>query len=93
MIENEVGGIDTIKPIEVKEKITRLANLSNDLYKKNNELLELISDKAKLKKMSYCAKDVRTKMQEVRVLSDAIEGIIPKDKWPIPTYEDILYGI
>ena len=43
--------------------------------------------------MSYCSKVVREKMLSVRKISDTIEGIIPKDKWAIPTYEDILYGI
>ncbi|MCQ2911368.1 MAG: glutamine synthetase III [Clostridia bacterium] len=82
-----------LKLNEVDDKIVNLTNLSNELYKNNNELYELIADKKMMEDMSYCSKVVREKMLSVRKISDTIEGIIPKDKWAIPTYEDILYGI
>ena len=32
-------------------------------------------------------------MGEVRAVADALEGIVPSDLWPIPTYEDLLFNI
>ncbi len=36
--------------------------------------------------------DMRDKMEEVRQYSDALEGHIPEDIWPYPTYIDILHS-
>ncbi len=32
-------------------------------------------------------------MEEVRKFADSLEQVIPKDIWPIPTYNDLLYSI
>ena len=47
--------------------------------------IENINEKAKV-----CKEHIKDKMEKTRELVDNLESNVPKEYWPIPTYEDIL---
>jgi glutamine synthetase len=41
--------------------------------------------------MQFCAKEIRSLMDEVRVHADALEADIADDQWPLPKYREMLF--
>ncbi len=41
--------------------------------------------------LQYCAKDIRSLMDEVRGYADALEEEVADDMWPLPTYQEMLF--
>jgi len=41
--------------------------------------------------MQFCAKTIRSLMDEARSHVDALEGVVADDLWPLPTYQEMLY--
>ena len=41
--------------------------------------------------MQFCAKDIRTRMDEVRSHADLLEAEIADELWPLPKYQEMLY--
>jgi glutamine synthetase len=46
-----------------------------------------------LDKAHYFKDSVLTKMDELRVISDEVESIVPSKHWSFPTYGDLLFSI
>ncbi len=84
------------------------APVQEDLLKKIGSLLQssyktlakLEGAVAKAQKIAECVKkaesyrdNVVTAMQELRADIDALEMLVPKDMWPVPTYADLLFKL
>ncbi|MEH6455005.1 MAG: glutamine synthetase III [Cocleimonas sp.] len=41
--------------------------------------------------MQFCAKTIRSLMDEARANVDALESVVADDLWPLPTYQEMLY--
>jgi glutamine synthetase len=65
---------------------------------KNLGKLEAATAKAQetadtVKKAEICRDKVITAMQSLRVDIDALEMMIPRDMWPVPTYTELLFKL
>ena len=72
-------------------KTIKLAEELNDEIEDLNkeiEKLEAIEDVEK--KAKYASDKLKDKMEELRNTVDTLEGILPSNYWPMPTYEEIL---
>ena len=89
--EKNIGNINT----ETEEKILKGINEKiKSIYESLDTLkqvvlqtknIENINEKAKV-----CKEHIKDKMEKTRELVDNLESNVPKEYWPIPTYEDIL---
>ncbi|MBQ4346134.1 MAG: glutamine synthetase III [Oscillospiraceae bacterium] len=82
----------------VEEAIAAEVNdLTACLYDAVNELAAKINDIARcegaLETASYIRKNIVPAMERLRTPADALELLVPADKWPFPSYSDILYNI
>ena len=79
------------------ETLKRLSDISSSIYKSVNKLYIQDKDANKISDISECAnkyKDIVLEtMNKVRILVDEAETIMPKEYWPYPTYEDILFSV
>jgi glutamine synthetase len=41
--------------------------------------------------MTFCAGDIRSLMDEVRLHADALEGEVADELWPLPKYQEMLF--
>ena len=48
---------------------------------------------SKLRKAEYTRDNVVPAMTRVRAAGDALETIVGKDYWPMPTYQDLLTSV
>ncbi|MDC7228274.1 MAG: glutamine synthetase III [Spirochaetales bacterium] len=80
-----------------EKTMMKLSENVNGLMETVEELKALIAkagDEEDVKKAaSLFRNEVFAKMGEVREYGDALEEIIPKDEWPFPTYEDLLFRL
>ena len=80
-----------------EKTLMKLSDNVNCLMEKVEELKALITkagDEEDVKKAaSLFRNEVFVKMGEVRECGDALEEIIPKDEWPFPSYEDLLFRL
>lgn len=65
---------------------------------KETELLKMLVSKAAdesnvKKKASIYRNEVFVKMAELRAFGDTLEEMIPKDSWPFPIYENLLFSL
>jgi glutamine synthetase len=44
-----------------------------------------------VKEATYFCDVVLPAMKEVRDVADTLEGLVARDRWPLPIYEDILF--
>lgn len=79
------------------DTLKKLSDISSNIYKFVNELSIQDKDANKISDISECAnkyKDIVLEtMHKVRILVDEAETIMPKEYWPYPTYEDILFSV
>ena len=74
-----------------------LASLSNDIYfvRKNVMELEAKLDEAHAldleKKTAFLFKTVKPQMEHVRKHIDALESVMPDDRWLLPKYREMLF--
>ena len=72
-------------------KTTTLINKMVEEEKLLNEFAKELDGKNDLEqKANYCSNEIKNKMQELRLAVDSLEGIVPKEYWPMPTYSDLL---
>ena len=76
---------------------TKLTDLIDGLYDAV-ETLDVIMMEARnyqeIQKLAeYSKGTIIPAMQNVRVLSDAIETIVAKDVWPLPPYSELLFNV
>ena len=81
--------------LKVEEAIlTKLSAQTDALYMAIEALDKVIagqnSEKGMLEQATYCRDAIIAAMTELRKHADALEGIVAKKYWPMPTYQDIL---
>ncbi len=80
-----------------EKTLLKLSANVNGMMEKVEELKALIAkaggEDEVAKAASIFRKEVFVKMGEVRGYGDALEEIIPKDEWPFPSYEDLLFRL
>ena len=78
----------------LEQDIERITDLTNDLVMEvknlEEDILKLSSINALEKKAEFCSEDMKNQMQKLREIVDGLEGIVPKEYWPMPTYFDLL---
>ena len=78
----------------LEETLEKLVKFSNEIVNKNKELEKGLKELEKIssieKKADYASIELKKQMEELRNVVDTLEGILPKEYWPIPTYFDIL---
>ena len=74
--------------------LTKLSAQTDALYMSIESLDKAIagqnSEKGMLEQATYCRDAIIAAMTELRKHADALEGIVAKKYWPMPTYQDIL---
>ncbi len=86
---NKVKGLSFLEEI-----LEKLVKYSNEIVNKNKELEKGLKELGKISsienKADYASTELKKQMEELRNVVDTLEGILPKEYWPIPTYFDIL---
>ena len=87
--------IDKSKELSfLKDKLGNIAKLVKQLDVETNnlskELDKLLSIKEIDKKAYYCSNEIKDQMKKLREIADTLEGLVPKEYWPMPTYSDLL---
>lgn len=80
-----------------EKRAKRIAELSAELYDEVEKLEKVLAEAQEVEDAFTQAKAYREKvfvqMAAVRVPADAIEMLVAKDSWPLPTYEDLLFRL
>lgn len=86
----KASGINS--PLE--EKILFNINEPLEFVSSHLETLENLIDKVPVsekEKAQYASDELLPLMEAIRTLTDSIEQNIPKDFWPLPDYNDLLF--
>ena len=79
------------------ETVWRLSEITTELHYKAEELGKAVEAAAEydnvLEKAVFLKDTVLPKMEEIRERADELELIVPRDKWPFPTYGDLLFSV
>ncbi|MDY2656065.1 MAG: glutamine synthetase III [Candidatus Limiplasma sp.] len=80
-----------------KALLSSLTVQTNALYKATDRLEAVLRDcdtgADMLARARYTRDQVITAMNDVRAAGDALEGIVGKNYWPMPTYQDLLMSV
>ena len=74
---------------QISEGIDKLVTLDKEMFDlrvKGNELTN-----AKKQAALYCDK-VKPLMDEMREITDSLEGIVDDELWPLPKYREMLFS-
>lgn len=78
----------------LKDKENYISNALNLLNEKTEKLQYLIDKEADTKsleeKAEYCSDVLKAEMEELRQIVDELEGVLPAEYWPMPTYSELL---
>ena len=79
------------------ETVHRLTVLSSELYKKVLKLGDEINTNTiltdALEKAVYIKNNILPLMDNIREICDELEIMVPRSKWPFPTYGDLLFSV
>lgn len=91
-VQDSISKVNGLSFLE--ETLERLVKFSNEIVNKNKELEKGLKELGKIssieKKADYASIELKKQMEELRNVVDTLEGILPKEYWPMPTYFDIL---
>lgn len=77
--------------------VTRLSKIYTDLTEGMGSLMALVKDAEKQEDMltlaKYCQTQILAKMEELRLLANEAEALIPDQLLPYPTYDQLLFGL
>jgi glutamine synthetase len=76
--------------------LSRISTLATKLEEKIDALEKVFSGAHAgdlLKEAKFLCDQILPSMKEVRDVADALEGLVARDKWGLPAYEDILFII
>jgi len=80
-----------------EKRAKRIAELTSELYDETEKLEKVLAEAQDIDDEFSQAKAYREKvfgqMGNVRSRADAIEMLVAKDAWPLPTYEDLLFRL
>ena len=78
----------------LKDKIDVVSKLANELNERTDILQETFDKLSSIKdleeKAEFCSYELKEKMHELRDVADTLEGNLPSEYWPMPTYADLL---
>ena len=81
----------------IKASLEEISSYGNELYKKSGELITVLEKAKNTSDIPEQAKlyreEVFMKMDEVRKPADILEKLMPEDKWPVPTYFELLFKL
>ena len=71
----------------------KLVSKVSGLRKALDELAELLAHEAPSAEdeSKYCRDKILPHMLTVRAIADELEGLVPDDLWPLPTYQEMLF--
>ena len=76
---------------------SEINDLTASLYDAITDLREHLMETKRVSPVTEQAaayrKNVVPAMERLRALADALETLIPQDRWPFPCYSEILYNI
>jgi glutamine synthetase len=80
-----------------EERARAIAKLCKELYEETANLQDVLAKTYDIgdaldQAHSY-SEDVRPAMAQVRLRADALEKLVPKDAWPFPGYEELLFKL
>ena len=76
---------------EETEKVATLMNkLVTEAKKLQENIVKLYSISSIEEKSKFCSDEMKNIMQSLRETVDELEGMLPKEYWPMPTYSEIL---
>ena len=94
---NEVrkaGPMDVSVQMDLLEKSSSLLRQTNDRMKELEKLVQQVSLHQKGKdRASFCRRSLVPAMEELRKPVDALEMIVDKEMWPMPSYGDLIFEI
>lgn len=85
-LAQSIKSIEAVNKGKVKETrkiLAEVADLTEDAITKSAKLEAAIK--------SGTPKKMKTAMEELRETIDSLEGIVPKDNWPLPSYAEMLF--
>jgi glutamine synthetase len=74
--------------------LQRISTLTTSLEQRLDVLEKTLAHKgpaSAIEEAKHFSKNVLPAMKEVRDASDSLEGLVARDRWSLPTYEDMLY--
>ncbi|MDD5167599.1 MAG: glutamine synthetase III [Syntrophales bacterium] len=78
-----------------QELLKKIIGLVNKIYSTNKEILDKVEAAATIhdeqKKAEQLCTKVKTKMDELRVYVDELEGLVDDDIWPLPKFWEMLF--
>ena len=96
LINKAASGIPHVKTEE--KLLNRLSELTDTLTERLENLIsetdsvKALSSDHKAQAFAYETR-VLSGMESVREIIDELELIVSKDRWPVPTYDDLLYSV
>ena len=85
-LAQSIKSIEAVNKGKVKETrkvLAEVTDLTEDAITKSAKLEAAIK--------SGAPKKMKTAMEELRETIDTLEGIVPKDNWPLPSYAEMLF--
>ena len=80
-----------------RDLIRRSSALLSHAYRELNALNEAVEALAKMEDLEemahFCHEEVGLHMKKLRASVDALEMIVDKDLWPVPTYGDLMFEV
>lgn len=96
LLHKEKLGIAADKTAE-SELIVRLSAAASELYTLTGELKMAVSSAEKrtdmLERAAMYHDEVLKLMEDIRVYADSSEAVVSKEKWPYPSYGELLFNI
>ena len=86
-------GIDASYEKEVASEMSALCASLNGAVKALEEVLESVPESGKTAQSMYYKDAVLPAMAKIRASADRLEILCPADRWPMPTYGDLLFGV
>jgi len=92
-VVSDVGGSATVQKA-LLDKATSLLESAHAKIDCLDSALEKAQKTKGLKKQAMCYRDeVFVRMNKLRADIDALEMLVPRSLWPVPTYADMLFKL
>ncbi len=89
-------GLDLPDDFEAEE-LKQISSLCAGIYRFTRALQSAVDESQALTDASelalFCKDRVRTAMEPLREQVDALESVMPKDRWPVPSYGELLFSV
>jgi glutamine synthetase len=91
-LDYQIELAETIKNVEsiTKTRSTASRKLLKDVSKETERAIVAVSDLETALK-SGAVKKMKTGMESLREVIDTLEGLVPADRWPLPSYAEMLF--